>query len=108
LRPGATTAWTDDTPPPGAAYSLPGAPAVRAGITMGATLDNPTIRDNRIWDNQRRKTQTHGMWITESGVCRSGWIEDNNLRGNADGPVRLDTSADCGYWDHNHGVNNFP
>ncbi|GAA1823288.1 right-handed parallel beta-helix repeat-containing protein [Planosporangium flavigriseum] len=107
LRPGATTAWVGGTPPDGTPYSLPNPPAVRAGISIGANLVNPTIRDNRIWDNQRRKTQTHGLWITESGVCESGWVEDNNLEGNAVESVRFDGKP-CAYWDHNHGLECLP
>jgi hypothetical protein len=104
IRPGATAAWSHGVPPAGAAYSLPDAPTYRPGVTIGATALNPTIRDNRIWDNQYRKTQTHGLWITEHGVCLSGWVEDNNLRGNAIGAVRVDGQATCDSWDHNHGM----
>jgi hypothetical protein len=107
LRPGAMTAWTDDTPPVGTRYSLPNPPNVRAGMAIGANVVSPTIRDNRVWDNQRRKTQTHGLWITGSGVCESGWVEDNNFQGNAIEAARFDGEP-CGYWDHNHGLEGLP
>jgi hypothetical protein len=108
VRPGARTAWIGGTPPAGSVYSLPESPPLRAGVSVGALLVSPTVRDNRIWDNQRRKTQTHGLWFTEHGACESGWVEDNNLQDNAVGPVRYDSDRACGYWDHNHGIEGLP
>jgi hypothetical protein len=103
-RPGATTAWVVGTPRAGAPYRLPGAPKPRAGITLACPTDRPTIRGNRIWDSQRRKTQTDGLWITESGTCQSGWVEDNNLEGNAIEAVHFDTAPSGGHWRNNHGI----
>jgi hypothetical protein len=103
-RPGATTAWVAGTPRAGAGYSLPGAPNPRAGITLASPTSNPTIRGNRIWDSQRRKTQTDGLWITESGTCVSGWVEDNNLEGNAMAAAHFDTAPTGGHWRDNHGI----
>jgi hypothetical protein len=104
IRPGATTAWSHGTPPAGAGYSLPDAPGIRPGITIGCTVESPTIRDNRVWDNQHRKTQTHGLWISENGACVSGWVEDNNLQDNAIAAARFDGDPTCASWDHNHGL----
>jgi hypothetical protein len=64
----------------------------------------PTIRGNRIWDSQRHKTQTHGLWITERGTCVSGRVEDNHLEGNAIGAVHFDTPPAGGHWRNNHGI----
>jgi hypothetical protein len=104
VRPGATTAWAERTPPAGAGYSLPDAPAVRAGITLAAAADRPTLRGNRAWDSQQPRNQTHGLWITDQGGCRSGWVKDNNLDGNADGAARFDTAPDGGCWRDNLGI----
>jgi hypothetical protein len=107
VRPGMRMAWTGGTPPAGAEYSLPDAPGTRAGLTLASSVDCPTIRQNRIWDSRRPRTQTHGLWITESGSCASGWIEDNNLVGNAIDAARFDTLPSGGCWDHNHGLDHF-
>jgi hypothetical protein len=104
FRAGATTAWSAGTPRAGAPYSLPGAPRPRAGITLACSTNSPTIRGNRIWDSQRRKTQTDGLWITESGTCVSGWVEDNNLEGNAIEGAHFDTAPVGGHWRNNHGI----
>jgi hypothetical protein len=92
FRPGATTAWAEGVPPDGAEYDLPDSPATRAGITVAAPAVRPTIRDNRAWDNQSRQTQTHGLWITESGATEAGWIVDNNFDGNAIAATRFDAA----------------
>jgi hypothetical protein len=91
-------------PAPGAAYALPGTPDTRAGITLDAATGEPTIRANRVWDNQPRKTQTHGLWVTGRGTCRSGRVEDNDLVGNAVGALLCDTTPSAGHWDRNLGV----
>jgi hypothetical protein len=106
LRPGATTAWSGGTPGAGSRYSLPDAPKARAGITLDCPTNSPTIRGNRIWDSQGRKTQTYGLWITESGTCASGWVEDNDLEGNAIASARFDTAPYGGHWHDNHGIDN--
>ncbi|MET7419897.1 right-handed parallel beta-helix repeat-containing protein [Dactylosporangium sp. NPDC005555] len=94
-RPGSATAWRDGTPPRGAEYRLPDAPAARAGLTLAAAADAPTIRDNRIW------SQTHGLRITASGDCSSGRVHDNDLAGNA---VAFDGVFSGGRWADNIGV----
>ncbi|MGC9665974.1 right-handed parallel beta-helix repeat-containing protein [Planosporangium sp. 12N6] len=103
-RPGATTAWAAGTPAAGTPYRLPGAPAPRAGVTLSCPTERPTIRGNRIWDSQPRKTQTDGLWITECGTCVSGWVEGNDLEGNAVGAVRFDTAPVGGHWRDNDGL----
>jgi hypothetical protein len=104
LRPGATTAWIVATPAPGTPYRLPDVPESRAGVTLDCPATSPTIRGNRIWDSQRHKTQTHGLWITDRGSCESGWVEDNNLEGNAIDAVHFDTPPSGGHWRNNHGI----
>ncbi|WP_326822527.1 right-handed parallel beta-helix repeat-containing protein [Streptosporangium sp. NBC_01756] len=104
FRPGASTAWTGEVPDPGTPYSLPGSPTVRAGVGLNAPTLDLTVRGNRIWDNQRAKTQTHGLWITDAGGCESGRVEDNDLAGNAVAAVRFDTAPSGGHWDRNHGL----
>ncbi|HEV7931485.1 MAG TPA: right-handed parallel beta-helix repeat-containing protein [Actinomadura sp.] len=108
VRPGATTAWPEGTPPPGAPYRLPNAPAIRAGITLAAATQSPTIHDNRAWDNQPRKTQTHGLIITDSGTCESGWVHHNDLEGNAIEAAGFETAPSGGCWHHNHGLDECP
>ncbi|MEV0807712.1 right-handed parallel beta-helix repeat-containing protein [Micromonospora sp. NPDC050200] len=103
VRPDSYSAWSGDTPLPGTAYELPAAPHTRAGITINAPFDSATIRGNRVWDNHRQRTQTHGLWITERGSCVACRVEDNDLAGNGDGPTRLDTPPVGGRWDRNHG-----
>jgi hypothetical protein len=104
VRPGVATAWTGDVPTAGAAYSLPDAPAHRAGITLAGATESLTIRGNRVWDNQDRKSQTHGLWITDRGTCVSGAVEDNDLTGNAVSASRFDTRPSGGRWGRNHGT----
>ncbi|MFJ2032212.1 right-handed parallel beta-helix repeat-containing protein [Streptosporangium sp. NPDC087985] len=108
FRPGVTTAWIGEPPEAGSAYSLPGPPAVRAGIGLNALTLGVTIRGNRIWDNQDPKTQTHGLWITEGGSCESGRVEDNDVTGNAVAAVCFDTAPCGGHWDRNHGLASGP
>jgi len=103
-RPGATTAWTGGTPGDGTRYCLPAAPKLRAGITLACPTNSPTIRSNRIWDSQRRKTQAYGLWISPSGTCVSGWVEDNDLEGNGLAAARFDTVPVGGHWRDNHGI----
>ena len=108
-RPQVEGAWPDGVVPvAGSAYVLPGAPDTRAGIVLDAAADEPTIRANRVWDNQRRKTQTHGLWITPRGTCRSARVADNDLVGNAAGALRCDTAPSKGRWDRNLGVPPLP
>ncbi|MEU6021295.1 right-handed parallel beta-helix repeat-containing protein [Micromonospora sp. NPDC047134] len=102
LRPDAENAWNEDVPPPGAAYELPGPAPVRAGITVNSELRSSSVRGNRIWDNREDPTQSYAMWITPRGRCVSCRVEDNDLAGNADGPLRLDNSPEGGRWDRNH------
>ncbi|RIV39899.1 right-handed parallel beta-helix repeat-containing protein [Micromonospora radicis] len=102
LRPDAANAWNEDVPPPGMAYELPAPEPVRAGIAVNAHLESATVRGNRIWDNREDPTQSYGLWITELGCCVSCRVEDNDLAGNADGPLRLDSQPVGGRWDRNH------
>jgi hypothetical protein len=64
-RPGAGTAWRSGRPDPGTPYRLPAAPAVRAGIVLDAPVGMLDLDGNRIWDDQRRPSQTHATWTTE-------------------------------------------
>jgi hypothetical protein len=73
-----------------------------------AAAHSPTIHDNRVWDSQPRKTQTHGLRITGTGTCESGWIHDNDLDGNAIAAIRFDTEPAGGCWHHNHGLDECP
>jgi parallel beta-helix repeat protein len=108
LRPGATTAWLEGTPSPGAPYRLPDAPAVRAGITLAAAAHSPSINDNRVWDSQARRTQTHAFVITDEGSCATAWVHDNEFATNAIAPVRFDREPTAGCWYHNHGLDGCP
>ncbi|MFI1194697.1 right-handed parallel beta-helix repeat-containing protein [Micromonospora sp. NPDC020750] len=103
VRPDAYSGWSGDVPLPGTAYELSPAPECRAGITINAPFDSATVRGNRVWDNHHRRTQTHGLWITERGSCVACRVEDNDLAGNAVAPTRLDTPPVGGRWDRNHG-----
>jgi hypothetical protein len=107
-RAGATTAWIGGTPPAGARYALPGAPKQRAGITLDCPTDSPTIRSNRIWDTQPRKTQTYGLWVTDCGTCVSGRVEGNDLEGNGVQSARFDTAPYGGHWRDNYGIEAAP
>ncbi|SCF10634.1 Right handed beta helix region [Micromonospora coriariae] len=102
VRPDALSAWSGDIPPPGSRYELSPAPARRAGITIDAAFDSATIRGNRIWDSQETRTQTDGLWITERGSCVDCRVEGNDLGGNADQGMRLDTPPVGGRWRDNH------
>lgn len=103
-RPGVVTAWATGTPSAGAAYTLPAAPAVRAGLTFDAAVNSATLRNNRVWDNQSSKTQTHGWQITASGSCGSGRVEGNDLLGNLTGAHSFAVTPSGGYWSHNPGL----
>ncbi|MCO1594987.1 right-handed parallel beta-helix repeat-containing protein [Micromonospora sp. RHAY321] len=102
VRPDALSAWSGDIPPPGCRYELSPAPERRAGITIDAAFDTATIRGNRIWDNHEDRTQTHGLWITERGSCVDCRVEGNDLAGNAESALRLDTPPVGGRWRDNH------
>ncbi|WP_410809131.1 right-handed parallel beta-helix repeat-containing protein [Micromonospora sp. 067-2] len=102
VRPDAISAWSGDVPPPGSPYELDAAPDRRAGITVNAPLDSATLRGNRIWDNHEHRTQTHGLWITDRGSCVGCRVEENDLAGNADAGMRLDTPPVGGRWSRNH------
>jgi hypothetical protein len=108
VRPGATTSWPEGTPQPGTAYRLPDSPETRAGITLAACAHMPTIHDNRVWDSQPRKTQTHGLVITEDGACGPAWVHDNDFSGNAVAAFRFDVEPSGGCWHHNHGLDECP
>lgn len=104
VRPGVTTAWTGDPPPAGERYHLPDAPAHRTGVTLAGPNDGLVLRHNRIWDGQEQPTQTHGLWLTETGRCVAGYVEANDLAGNAVAPARFDTTPTGGHWFGNHGL----
>ncbi|MBZ9638162.1 right-handed parallel beta-helix repeat-containing protein [Streptomyces sp. PSKA30] len=101
VRPGAGTAWIDGTPAPGSPYRLPGSPAPRAGITTAATACGPHMHSNRIWDDQRPRTQTHALWITHAGSWKSGRVAGNDFRGNVSAATRFDTAPVNGRWHDN-------
>jgi hypothetical protein len=103
-RPGARTAWPGPAPGAGEPYALPAAPPVRAGATLAAAVDASTVRGNRAWDDQDRRTQTHGLWITPAGSCTEGRVQDNDLLGNAVAGARLDTAPAGGWWERNLGI----
>ncbi|MEV5752404.1 right-handed parallel beta-helix repeat-containing protein [Actinoallomurus sp. NPDC052308] len=107
-RPGAATAWSEGTPNPGAPYRLPDAPEVRAGIALAASVHSPSIHDNRVWDGEPRKTQTHGLVITDRGTCGVAWVHDNDFGGNGVAAVEFDTEPSGGCWHHNHGLDGCP
>ncbi|WP_409473720.1 right-handed parallel beta-helix repeat-containing protein [Streptomyces sp. HC307] len=101
VRPGSGTAWIDGTPTPGSPYRLPGSPAPRAGITTAATVCGPHMHSNRIWDDQRPRTQTHALWITHEGSWRDGRVVGNDFRDNASAATRFDTAPVNGRWHDN-------
>lgn len=101
VRPGAQTAWSGAVPAPGTSYELPAGPDIRAGVAIAAPVDSATIRGNRIWDNQREKTQSYGIWITGRGSCTGCRVTDNDLAGNARRAIRLDTPPTGGRWARN-------
>ncbi|GIJ77520.1 Pectate lyase superfamily protein [Micromonospora phaseoli] len=102
LRPDAATAWNEDVPSPGTRYELPAAAPVRAGIAVNAHVESAMVRGNRVWDNRDGPTQSYGLWITDRGSCVSCRVEDNDLAGNAEGALRLDSQPVGGRWDRNH------
>ncbi|MBQ1074323.1 right-handed parallel beta-helix repeat-containing protein [Micromonospora sp. C31] len=103
IRPDSSSGWSGATPAPGAPYELSGGPPVRAGIAINAAFDSATVRGNRIWDNRQPSTQNHGLWITAQGSCVDCRVEDNDLAGNADSAIRMDTPPVGGRWERNHG-----
>lgn len=102
VRPDSPTGWNEDVPRPGARYELPDGPPVRAGITVNAPFDSAMVRANRIWDHREEQTQTYGLWVTDRGSCVSCRVEENDLAGNAEGALRLDTPPVGGHWQRNH------
>jgi hypothetical protein len=108
VRPGATTAWSEGTPEPGAPYRLPDPPEVRAGITLAACAHMPTIHDNRVWDSQPRQTQTHGLVLTKSAGCSPAWVHDNDFAENAVAAALFEVEPSGGCWHHNHGLDECP
>lgn len=76
-------------------------PATRAGITLAAATYRPTIHNNRVWDSQPNQTQTHGLQITDTGTCESGWVHDNQWEGNAVAATHFETARSGGCWYHN-------
>ena len=68
-RPGAGIAWRSGRPADGSPYRLPGAPKVRAGITVDAPVGVLDLDGNRIWDDQEEPSQTHATWTTQR-ACR--------------------------------------
>ncbi|WP_019030352.1 right-handed parallel beta-helix repeat-containing protein [Salinispora arenicola] len=101
VRPDAVTGWSEDVPPPGSQYRLPDPPVERAGITINAAVDSTTVRGNRVWGTGAA-TQTYGLWITEHGSCVDGRVEDNDITGNAEEAIRLDTPPLGGRWARNY------
>jgi hypothetical protein len=98
VRPGADTAWSDGAPGPGSVYRLPDAPGPRAGLTAAAAVAGAHLHGNRIWDDQRQKTQTHGIWITHDGSWTGGQVLGNDLDGNASTATRFDTRPSDSRW----------
>nr|WP_232533772.1 right-handed parallel beta-helix repeat-containing protein [Plantactinospora sp. KBS50] len=103
VRAGLNTAWHGDVPTDGSPYELVGPPEHRAGLTIAARATGLTMRNNRIWDGMSPKTQTEGVWVTDQGECLDAAVEDNDLAGNRDAALRLDTPAVGGRWERNHG-----
>ncbi|MFB9236111.1 right-handed parallel beta-helix repeat-containing protein [Plantactinospora siamensis] len=113
IRAGLPTAWTGEAwpepdpdggpPPDGAGYRLLGPPPHRAGVTVAGRTTGLTMRNNRVWDGLEPKTQTEGIWVTGQGLCRNAAVEDNDLAGNRDVAILLDTPAEGGRWARNHG-----
>ncbi|GHD87546.1 right-handed parallel beta-helix repeat-containing protein [Streptomyces naganishii] len=100
-RPGADSAWADGVPRAGSAYRLPGAPDLRAGMTVAAAVSRPQMHGNRIGDDQRVRTQTHALRITDEGRWTSGRVSDNDLTDNATSATRFDTTPSGGRWRDN-------
>ena len=84
-RPGAGTAWRSDRPSDGAAYRLPEAPPLRAGITLDAPVGVLDLDGNRIWDDQVRPSQTHATWTTERASGATARGQGNGSGEDADG-----------------------
>ncbi|MEU7057985.1 right-handed parallel beta-helix repeat-containing protein [Streptomyces sp. NPDC046197] len=101
LRPGADTAWADGVPAAGTAYRLPAAADVRAGLAVAAAVTRPQMHGNRIGDDQRPKTQTHGLRITPDGSWTGGQAADNDLGGNAAAATLFETRPVGGRWRDN-------
>ncbi len=99
VRPGASTAWEDGTPAAGSSYHLPGAPAPRAGVTADAA--HPYLDSNHVWDDQRPKTQTHALWVTDGATWTGGRVTDNDFSGNASTATRFDAAPTGGRWRDN-------
>ena len=108
VRPGATTAWSGRLPPAGADYRLVDTPAHRAGITLAGAMRGLTIRDNRVWDSQTCRTQTHGLRVTSGGGCLTGVVEGNDFTGNAVASTRFDGTPTGGSWLRNRGIPDRP
>jgi parallel beta-helix repeat protein len=75
-RPAAVLAWEKGVPPQGTLYVMQDAPSVRAGIGIAAPMEGAWIRDNRIWENETRSTQTHTVWLADGIACERSRIED--------------------------------
>lgn len=101
MRPGAGTAWTEGTPEAGSAYHLPDSPGPRAGITTAAAVTGAQLSDNRAWDDQQPKTQTHGVWITHTGRWTGCRVTNNDFGRNASSATRFDSSPDGCRWRDN-------
>jgi hypothetical protein len=104
VRPGVTTAWHGGAPEAGAAYRLPDAPPHRAGITLAARTEGLTVRGNRVWDGQRRRTQMYGLLLAANGAGGPAAVLDNDLAGNAVAGARFEGGPGDGRWERNHGL----
>lgn len=103
VRPGAGTAWPDGVPAPGTRYELPDGGGRRAGLTVAAATTRTQVHANLIRDDQRVRTQAHGVWITRTGGWTGGQVSDNVLGGNAVSATRFDTRPTGGRWRDNDG-----
>ena len=101
MRPGAGTAWPDGTPEAGSAYRLPDSPGPRGGLTAAAAVTGAQVSNNRIWDDQQPRTQTHGVWITHAGHWTGGRVVGNDFGGNVSSATRFDTALHGGRWRDN-------
>lgn len=82
----------------------PGAPPVRAGLTLANTVFGSWIRDNRVWDNQSTKTQTHAVRIAEAGDWQTSRITDNDFIGNAASATQREGQTDNALLRDNYGL----